>query len=158
MRLRRILVPVDFSPGSRGAVQYARGIAAQFGSYVHVLHAITPGTSRPCNPSLAPLASRMRALHHLSALMAAENLDPFHTTGVVRLGPADEVIARYADEIHADLIVMGLHGDHRSSDRGVGDIAARVLDRTECPVLAVPDQRVVERVLAKPLDEQPLAS
>src|SRR5262245_3790259 len=41
-RLQRILVPVDFSAGSRFAVEYAAFLAAQFGAAIDVLHVMEP--------------------------------------------------------------------------------------------------------------------
>jgi nucleotide-binding universal stress UspA family protein len=41
-RIRRILVPVDFSPISRKAVRYARPLAKHFGAPVTLLHVVAP--------------------------------------------------------------------------------------------------------------------
>ncbi|MFN9976683.1 MAG: universal stress protein, partial [Phycisphaerae bacterium] len=38
IRLKRILVPTDFSEYSRPALQYGCAIAERFGSELHVLH------------------------------------------------------------------------------------------------------------------------
>jgi nucleotide-binding universal stress UspA family protein len=165
MKMRRILVPVDFSSGSHAAVRYARGLAAEFGSNLYVLHAVKPPDDAwyrtdefASDSGPAPASARIHALHHLSALIVAEHLDPFHTTGVVRFGRPDDEITRYADDIQADLIIMGLHGDHFAPSRGMGKIVQRVLDRAQCPVLAVPEQRAEVRHLAQPRELQPLAS
>jgi len=39
--------------------------------------------------------------------MVSQQLDRFRTIGVVRTGCAEDVITQYADDIHADLVVMG---------------------------------------------------
>lgn len=143
--VRTILVPVDFSEGSRTAVRHARDLAATFGSTVHLLH-VSP---RPVAPAWAvelfgthlrsiQQEERLKAVDQLATLMVAERLDPLSTTGLVRSGPPDEVIADYADEVHADLIVMGVHGDHMMPQPTVGHVAGRVLACTRCPVLAIP--------------------
>lgn len=55
------------------------------------------------------LRLRLSSLRPLAAVVAGQPLDPFRTTGVVRQGDAVEAIAEYAQEMRADLIVMGIH-------------------------------------------------
>ncbi len=42
----RILVPTDFSPPSDAALEYARILAAKFGSSLRILHVIDDPTAR----------------------------------------------------------------------------------------------------------------
>jgi nucleotide-binding universal stress UspA family protein len=142
MKFERILVPVDFTPGTRDAVRHARAIAQQFGSAVHLLYALpapdTPHWNAWFNGAKATSApERVHAVHRLAAVIVGERLDPRRTTGVLRIGQADEVIRRYANEIEADLIVMGTHGD-RESAAPIGQVAASVLNQARCAVLTVP--------------------
>ena len=59
--------------------------------------------------------------------------------------PADEIL-RFADEIGADLIVMGSHGRTGVLRVLMGSVSHKVLDRAKCPVLIVriPEKRMVE--------------
>jgi universal stress protein A len=59
--------------------------------------------------------------------------------------PADEIL-RLADEIGADLIVMGSHGRTGVLRVLMGSVSRKVLDRAKCPVLIVriPDRRMAE--------------
>src|SRR5262249_31325737 len=50
--------------------------------------------------------------------------------------PADEIL-RFADEIGADLIVMGSHGRTGVMRVLMGSVSRKVLDRAKCPVLIV---------------------
>lgn len=164
MKVRRILVPVDFSAGSHDAVRHARAIARQFGSTLSVLYALPAADvpawalqffGRDLPPSDA--GDRARALHRLAALIVAERLDPLRTTGLVRAGRPDEVITQYAKEIDADLIVMGTHGEHEGTPV-VGDVVRRVLNAAPCAVLTVPASAIGVRQLARPLLElEPVA-
>ena len=56
---------------------------------------------------------------------------------VVR-GQAAESILHYADEQHADMIVMGTHGEHGEAINGLGSVSAKVLHRSAVPVLMIP--------------------
>src|ERR1700757_3665434 len=40
--VKKILCPVDFFPASDGAVNYAAGVAKNYGAGIHLLHVITP--------------------------------------------------------------------------------------------------------------------
>lgn len=139
---RTILVPIDFSPGSIAAAHRAHELAAIFHSHVHLLHVVAPpdiplAAVEPFWMELGALAksTRMEALDRLATLVAEERFDPFTTRGLVRTGHAEQVISEYADEAKADLIVMGIHGDHAQP---VGQVVERVLGQTHCAVLAIP--------------------
>jgi universal stress protein A len=139
---KTILVPIDFSPGSVAAARRANELAALFDSRVHLLHVVAPpevplSAVEPFCGELWDIhkPTRMEALDRLATLVAEQRFDPFTTTGVVRTGGAEQVISAYADEVKADLIVMGIHGDHTQP---VGEVVERVLGRTHCAVLAIP--------------------
>lgn len=146
MKPRRILVPVDFSAGSLAAVRHAQQIAQLANCHLHLLHVMdSPGPIRR-GVDLKALGlgrgdKRLRAYHRLAAVIAGSHLDPFRTTGIVRSGTPEWVISGYADEIHADLIVMGIHGEDQTPPHSPGRVIERVLGTAWCPVLAVPELR-----------------
>lgn len=163
--VRTILVPIDFSEGSLAAVRHARELAAIFHSRLHLLH-VTRGPDAPrwameiFATQLRPVEEqhRIEALDHLATLIVAQQLDPFLTTAIVRSGTAEQVIADYADESQADLIVMGLHGDHLIPGPRVGQVVERVLGAVRCPVLTIPeDRRSVVRIEGPHYREEPVA-
>jgi nucleotide-binding universal stress UspA family protein len=150
---KTILVPIDFSPGSLAATERAHELAALFGSHVHLLHVVAPQEMR-CSPA-SPFGGEQSsghepgsvdALDQLATLVAQHRFDPFTTTGLVRTGRAEHVIGEYADEINADLIVMGVHGDHMQP---VGRVVERVLGRTNRAVLAIPAPEMEELCLER---------
>ena len=148
-KVQTILVPIDFSEGSLAAVRHARELAEVFRSHVHLLHvASDPDAPRWAlelfSTQLQPVNEqhRLAALDQLATVIVSLRLDPFRTTGLVRSGCAEDVIAQYADEINADLIVMGLHGEHVNPASRVGRVVERVLGQVRCPVLTVPEEHV----------------
>jgi universal stress protein A len=148
-RVQTILVPIDFSEGSLAAVRHARELANVFRSHVHLLHvASNPDAPRWAlelfSTQLQPLNEehRLAALDQLATIIVSQRLDPFRTTGLVRPGRAEDAIAQYADEINADLIVMGLHGEHEIPTSRVGRVVERVLGQVRCPVLTIPEEHV----------------
>ena len=63
----------------------------------------------------------------------------------VRLeGERTETIAKYAEEIDADLIVMTTDGPDRFLDGLRGTTSERVLRRADCPVAVIPVESVAE--------------
>lgn len=145
---KTILVPIDFSPGSIAAAHRAHELAPLFDSHVHLLHVVAPpdvplAAVEPFWGELWSLhkPAREEAVDRLATLVAQEGFDPFTTTGLVRSGRAEEVISAYADAINADLIVMGVHGDHTQP---VGRVVEHVLGRTHRAVLAIPTPVVGE--------------
>jgi nucleotide-binding universal stress UspA family protein len=143
--VRRILVPVDFTEGSTAALRHASDLTTMFGSQLHVLHVIAkreppPWAAALCGQTRTATSDsdRMSALDRLATLIVTTRLDPFSTTGVVRVGCPDDVIAGYADEINAGLIVMGVHGDRLATPGSVGAVIAAVLSAVSCPVMAIP--------------------
>jgi nucleotide-binding universal stress UspA family protein len=163
--VKTILVPVDFSEGSLAAVRHAQELAGVFQSHIHLLH-VASGPDAPkwavelFASQLRPMQeeTRVRALDRLAMLIVAQQLDPFRTTGLVRSGCAEQVIADYADEIHADLIVMGLHGHHLIPHMRVGQVVERVLGRVRCPVLTIPEEGIpVVRLTVPETAAEPLA-
>jgi nucleotide-binding universal stress UspA family protein len=159
--LRRILVPVDFTPGSLAAVRHARDLAALFGSHVHVIHVASDNKPPAWAIELfggdyqrLTSQGRLDALDRLATMIATERLDPFATTGVVRDGSAEDAIAEYAFQIDADLIVMGVHGDHIPADDSVGQVMTSVLTHVRCPVLAIPEENAAIAVVGRELPQE----
>lgn len=146
--VRTILVPVDFSDGSLAAVRHARELADIFHSHVHLLH-VASGPDAPAwaieffAAQLRPVEEhrRMQTLDQLATLVVKLRLDPLRTTGLVRTGCAEEAIAQYADELHADLIIMGSHGERFIPQLRIGQVTERVLGLAKCPVITVPEDR-----------------
>ena len=70
--------------------------------------------------------------------LANQFSDPGAPETVVKAGRPAEVIARFAEERGAGLIVMGLTGDQGAFGRRPGSIAYHVLCSANVPVLVVP--------------------
>ena len=58
--------------------------------------------------------------------------------GLVREGPAAQVILEVADEENASLIILGTRGPSSATELLLGSVSVEVLRFARCPVLAVP--------------------
>lgn len=140
--IRKILVPVDFSDCSGAALDVAIGFAKAFGAEVHLLHCyqVTPATVAPYGivvPETFEHDVRMAALRRLgeqrakvgdAGLEVQEHLSAHY--------PAEE-IAKLAEKLDIDLIVMGTRGLTGLKHVLLGSVAERTVRAAPCPVLTV---------------------
>lgn len=129
---KRILAPVDGSPGSEQAVPYALGVAQALDAEVVVCHVLTtaitansPVEEREAADYVGRLAERFRA-----AGVAAKML--------VRRGDASLEINKAAHEWNVDAIVMATRGRQRLQKLVLGSTADAVVRDSRLPVLLVP--------------------
>jgi universal stress protein A len=143
-KLRNILVPIDFSPCSKKALQYAVPFARQFGATLHLLYV---GQSYYMIPEFAPAAlepaevqARSDAIAKLTALAEEEIAREVPAEILVRKGqPAEEVVLA-AKEIGADLIIISTHGYTGLKHVWLGSTTESVVRHAACPVLVVRQQ------------------
>ncbi len=139
--LRSILVPVDFSETSASALDAAVGLAKDAGARLHLMHAVPLQGFVGVYPAPLPTgfeldlrrAAQTRLGEWSEKVIAAE----VHVTEHVERGPASEAICAKAEEIAADLIVMGTRGLTGLKHVLLGSVAERTVQRAACPVLTV---------------------
>lgn len=144
--IREILAPTDFSKVSERALQYALGVAEQFGAAITLLHAIEPPVQYVEPVAPVPLEYERIAK---SAEMAAARIceqaglrSPVLRTTVVRQGVAAEIIIDSARQLGTDLIILGTHGRTGVAQMLLGSTAEEVIRRSPCPVLVVRIQAI----------------
>lgn len=133
---KTVLVPVDFSTSSADALQTAMQLVAQ-PKDLHVLYVTSP-------EGLLPVDGIATHDAHAHAHAAARQLSTFladhhasEVTPIVREGDPGLMIADYAAESHADLIVMPSHGYHGVTRVLLGSVTERVLRHAKCPILVL---------------------
>jgi len=141
-RFERILVPVDFSPHSKEALDTAIQLAHLFGSTIHLLHCYHLQTA-----GVSPYGIVLPSGYYSDIRDAAEKrLNDWHDM-VTKEGlkvesrlSADSpslAINLAAEDIKADLIVMGTRGLSGLKHAMLGSVAERVVRLAPCPVLTV---------------------
>jgi universal stress protein A len=138
-RLKRILVPLDFSTPSKRAMRFAREWALRFAAEVYLLHVIDP-TIAGGEFGGAPLGTVQRDLAGkaklaLSQLAREEFPDSLSVKLRVRKGTASDEIAAAARESKADLVIIASHGYTGLKRVLLGSTAEAVARRAPCPVL-----------------------
>lgn len=142
--IRRIVVPVDFSPASERAANYAAALARRLGASLHLLHVVEPAAlmrgpfelHEHTSPELLDLSFRDTRVC-LGALRDRLTHGPV-ITGEVRYGDPAEVVTAGAMDQRADLVVMATHGRSGVS-HGMGRVTERVVRSSPAPVLVVRD-------------------
>jgi nucleotide-binding universal stress UspA family protein len=144
LSVRRILVPVDFSAGSDAAVQWAQALGDAFGAELVLLHVMDSSVSSMVGgpggvlapPPPAALFEEMRR-DAQKALEAVGARVP-GAVQVLREGSPRQEILNAADELKADLIVMGTHGRTGLAHLLFGSVAEHVVRHARVPVFTVP--------------------
>ncbi len=142
-RVSTILVPVDFSPGSEAAVEWARALAGAFSATLVLLHVVDTSTSAvlggpggvltPPPPTMLIDELRAEARKAMDDLAART---PGARTLIKEGTPRHEIIAA-VKELGADLIVMGTHGRTGLAHLLFGSVAEHVVRHAPAPVFTV---------------------
>lgn len=148
MKLDRILVPVDFSPSSKRAIEYALFLANKTGATVDLLHIAKPDKVRG-DDDVAILHRGVpgSTLEQYSEQEIQDQLTEFvKTAGLDRQVRLDEIeeskdvahcLLKHAKERAYDLIVMGRHNKKGGLGNLFGSVAHTVSEKAECPVVTV---------------------
>jgi universal stress protein A len=140
-KIRRILVPIDFSPCSKKALHYAIPFAKQFGARLCLLYV---GQGYYLLPDLAPtdineykMTERADTAGKLASFATQEIPTTLAVDILVRNGQPAMEIAEAAKNIGADLIIISTHGYTGVKHVWFGSIAEQVVRHAACPVLVV---------------------
>jgi nucleotide-binding universal stress UspA family protein len=142
-RLKRILVPTDFSPSSAKALVYALAFAKQSQAEIILLHVVEPICYPMYGQELATDLSGFQAdMVKASDLQLAKFIQD-HAAGygplklLVREGGAFWEIVEAAQDEDVDLIILSTHGHTGLRHVLLGSTAERVVQHAPCPVLTV---------------------
>lgn len=133
-----ILLPTDGSEHAEQAAEVAFDLAAEHDATVHTLFVVdTPLYGEPALSSVEVFVDQIGddGADLLSELVGRGKVRGVPVERAVRHGIPHEVIVGYADEVDADLIVMGYRGRTHRLRRG--SVVERVLDDTDRQVLVI---------------------
>lgn len=129
-----ILHATDFSPHAFAAAQHAFSWSQEYQSWITLLHVIE-GIGAWTEHERERLEESFR--HWLRELVPGEAPSWCEVEHRVELGnPADRIVAT-AEQLHADLIVIGLAGMDAVGQNRPGATALQVISNAPCPVLVV---------------------
>ncbi len=145
---KRILVPIDFSPPSDAALEYARSVAARYGAALQLLHvAEDPYRAFYSGEVFVPEIEGLRdeiladTSRRLMERLRPSDVTELHASAESIIGTPAGSIVEYAGGHDIDLIVMGTHGRGGMAHLLIGSVAERVVRTAPCPVLTVREPR-----------------
>jgi nucleotide-binding universal stress UspA family protein len=142
VRVRQILVPLDFSEHAEAVLEWGIHLAEEHTSRLTLLHAYHPpvefqqmeGAYLPPDFWTNVKAEAVQSLERYAEPARRSGID---VEVIVREGYPATVIEECAEEIEADLIVIGTRGHTGLKHLLLGSIAERVVQKANCPVLTV---------------------
>lgn len=141
MQVTKVLVPVDFSPPSRLAVNHGTAFARKFHAKLILLNVteISAGVAYtfPIESTAFEKEHREQALRMLPALVSPEDQDDLDLQILVKTGHIADVISSTIREERADIVVMGTHGRGLAGRAFIGSVTQHMLRRVPVPILTV---------------------
>ncbi len=140
LKIKKILLPVDFPNTPSRVAHQAATLARHFNSEIVVLHVATPQSHAAGVPEPGPelvgwdmLAEIIRGAERNLDPSLGPELDGLVIQRILAKGAAARAIMQTAQEQKADLIMMPSHG-HTFCQYLLGSVAAKVPHETECPI------------------------
>ncbi|MCU0397811.1 MAG: universal stress protein [Cyclobacteriaceae bacterium] len=140
--MKRILIPTDFSPCAKNAVQIGATVAKATGAEILLLHILySPLGLEKLPPKMAEYPEIQEAItkakKSLEKEVNSKALEGVEVETQIDIGtPAQNILAT-AKSWKADLIIIGTHGMQESDHPFVGSNAQKVIRGADCPVLSV---------------------
>lgn len=163
--MEKVLIAIDYHPTSEKVAEEGHKLAKQLGAQTCLIHVraessyydtsygnffglegygMTADPALATNPALTTdpsLSSEIKNTTDDFLASAAKHLnDPSVGTHMAE-GNTDTAILSYADEWQADMIVMGTHSRSGLEKILMGNVAAKVLEKTKVPMYMVPVEK-----------------
>jgi nucleotide-binding universal stress UspA family protein len=144
IKIKNIVVPIDFSNCSREGLRYAIAFAKEFGAKIILLHATylgyiysAEGTVLYDIPGLQK-AARKNARRKMRELVQSVNFGAVKFETVFTDGSPVIDICAFAKHHEVDLIITSTHGFTGFTHVLIGSIAEQVVRHAPCAVLVAP--------------------
>jgi nucleotide-binding universal stress UspA family protein len=128
---KTVLFPVDASRESREAADVVANIVKTYNSRLVILSVVETKTET----TMSVEAEVAKLLEGAKALFVQQGIE---AEVIEREGIPSFTICDVADEIDANLIVMGSRGLGLTEEKASESVANRVINLSPCPVLVVP--------------------
>lgn len=134
---KTVVFPIDQSRASREAADTVVNIVKTYSSRLILLSVVevpVPGEEPPAEPMTSAEAIA-ELLKNARSMFAQQGIE---SEIVEREGKPAFTICDVADELGADLIIMGFRGSALTEEAASESVTFRVMNLSPCPVLVVP--------------------
>lgn len=146
--MKKILFPTDFSDASLNSKNYAIEIAKRSNAQIYLLNIYNVTIYDPNMPAELVMETMNEAqkfakenLESLSKEFVSQKYDNgnnLNVSVVYKQGLVSDEIQLFVEENNIDLVIMGTTGESGFLDKILGSNTASVLEKVNCPVLAIP--------------------
>lgn len=161
-KMKRILIPTDFSDNAKDALSYALEFIAKELSVLHIVHVVQPVLIANSESAIVDnvamrvlqdqAESTMQVLKLFSKeYFAKENIYNIEIITKVITGTVADEIKKEAADSNVDLVIMGTQGNnHNLIQKVLGTISTKVLNNAPCPIILIPKDysyRTIDNVI-----------
>lgn len=133
-----ILFPIDQSRESREAVDTVINVVKTYNSRLVLLSVVEKTAPTETTPEAKVMVSPEAVAELLAEAKALFSEVEIETELLEREGIPPFVICDVADEIEANLIIMGCRGLGLTNEGALESVTNRVINLSPCPVLVIP--------------------
>lgn len=135
---KTVLFPIDASREAREAAKVVENIVKTYNSRLILLSVVEPTPSEEGEPVAEVMTSPEAVEKLLDSAKLAFSQQGINAEVIEREGMPSFTICDVADELDANLIVMGCHGTGLTEEGASESVTNRVINLSPCPVLIVP--------------------
>lgn len=140
--MNTVLLPTDFSSNAAVALEYAVELSLRLNATLVIFHSFH---SYYAGPNVVAVPEHEMRQEDLDKLLSLKDLALQKAGGrelsikiESRAGMAADAIVGYADELNADLVVMGTQGATGLEEALLGSVTSNVISEIKVPTLVVP--------------------
>jgi nucleotide-binding universal stress UspA family protein len=133
---KTVLFPIDQSREAREAADIVANIVQTYGSRLILLSVVEePDLEAPATSPMVSPEAVAKLLENAQVLFSGQGII---AELLERQGKPAFTICDVADEVGADLIIMGCRGLGLTDEGSTDSVTTRVINLSPCPVLVVP--------------------
>lgn len=139
--MKKIVCPIDFSPASMNALEYAFKIAHKFKTQLVLFHSIHPKPQEALSEGEIFEKEEMikEKLEKIcEAHASTNNFQGINYWFLVRTGLASDAILQLIKDNEFDMVIMGSKGAE-GIEEILGTLSAEIAEKSPCPVIIIPE-------------------
>jgi nucleotide-binding universal stress UspA family protein len=141
--MKKIIVPVDFSPAASNAATFAGELAAFYGAEIWLYHTYeTPVAISEFAYPLFDISELQKAAENELALLKEKTQGSLRTSVNIhtraKMALLQDGLTELCDELNPDLVVMGISGKGALTQLLIGSNTIKAVHYLKYPVLVVP--------------------